>query len=169
MATSIRVESRLTAEQEAAILALGDVWESEHLGLTWRAKDQHLVRYVDGVFAAKASILQHSVVVDDKRVLVGGVGGVITMPTFQGQGHASAVLSYLGDYLRGQLRLPFGMLFCRPALVPFYGRFSWQLITDTVYVEQPNGVVASPLPVLYACYSNQPWPKGTVHLNSEPW
>ena len=127
------------------------------------------MRYVDGVFAAKASILQHSVVINDNEVLVGGVGGVITMPAFQGQGHASAVLNYLTDYLRNHLQLPFGMLFCRPALVTFYGRFGWHLIADTVYVEQPNGVVASPLPVMYAGYSNQPWPTGTVQLNSGPW
>jgi GNAT superfamily N-acetyltransferase len=169
MAVSIRVESRLSDEQEAAILALGDIWESEHLGLTWRPKDHHIVRYVDGVFAAKASILQHSVAINDKQVLVGGVGGVITMPAFQRQGHSTAVLNYLTDYLRNQLKLPFGMLFCRPALVPFYGRFGWQLIADTVYVEQPNGVIASPLPVMYASYSNQPWPKGIVQLNSQPW
>ena len=169
MATSIRVEGRLSDEQEAAILALGDIWESEHLGLTWRAKDQNIVRYVDGEFASKASILKHSVVINDNEVLVGGVGGVITMPAFQGQGHVTAVLTYLTDYLRNQLGVPFGMLFCRPALVPFYGRFGWQLIADTVYLEQPNGVIASPLPAMYASYSNQPWPKGTVHLNSEPW
>jgi GNAT superfamily N-acetyltransferase len=169
VATSIQVEARLSDKQEAAILALGDIWESEHLGLTWRAKDHHIMRYVGGEFAAKASVLKHSVVINDNEVLVGGVGGVITMPAFQGQGHATAVLSYLADYLGDQLRLPFGMLFCRPALVPFYGRFRWQIIADTVYVDQPNGVIASPLPVMYASYSNQPWPKGSVQLNSEPW
>jgi len=169
MAVSIQVESRLTDEQEAAILSLGDIWESEHLGLTWRPKDHHIVRYVDGEFAAKASILEHPVVINDKNVLVAGVGGVLTMPAFQGQGHASAVLNYLTDYLSNHLQPPFGMLFCRPALVPFYGRFGWQLIADTVYVEQPKGVIASPLPVMYASHSNQPWPTGTVQLNSQPW
>ncbi len=169
MATSIQIAARLSDEQKAAILALGDIWESEHLGLIWRAKDLHIMRYVDGEFAAKASILRHSVEINGQNVLVGGVGGVITMPAFQGQGHASAVLNYLTDYLRNHLQLPFGMLFCRPALVPFYGRFGWHLIEDTVYLEQPNGVMASPLPVMYAGYSNQSWPKGTVYLNSEPW
>lgn len=169
MTCEIRVEPHLSDAQEAAILALGDVWEAAHLGLTWRPKQEHIVRYVDGEFAAKASVLTHSVVVNDHEVRVGGVGGVVTMPAFQGQGHATAVLTYLADYLPGRLKLPFGILFCRPALVPFYGQLGWQVIEDTVYLQQPQGTIVSPLPVMSASYSNEPWPRGSVHLNSEPW
>jgi hypothetical protein len=102
-------------------------------------------------------------------VPVGGVGGVITMPAFQKEGHATAVLKYLAEYLRDQLNLPFGLLFCRPALVPFYRRLDWQLLADTVNIQQPHGTISSPIPVMYASFSKLPWPKGTVNLNSEPW
>jgi GNAT superfamily N-acetyltransferase len=169
MTSEIRVESALSNEQEAAILALGDIWESAHLGLSWRPKEEHIVRYVGGEFAAKASILKHSVMVNDRGVPVGGVGGVITMPAFQGEGHATAVLNYLANYLRCDLKLPFGMLFCRPALAPFYGRLGWKLIEDTVYIQQPQRTMESPLPVMSASYSNEAWPRGSVYLNSEPW
>jgi GNAT superfamily N-acetyltransferase len=118
---------------------------------------------------AKASVLQHRVAINDEEVAVGGVGGVITLPGFQCQGHATAILNYLADYLRGELNLPFGMLFCRVALVPFYRQFGWRLVEDTVNIQQPQGTIASPLPVMYASYSKLPWPKGTVNLNSEPW
>ena len=167
--TEIRVVSSLSAAEEAAILALGDIWESEFLGLTWRPKQEHIVRYVDGRFAAKASVLKHSVSINGAEVLVGGVGGVITMPEFQGQGHATAVLNYLADYLRDQLHVPFGLLFCRPALIPFYGQFGWCVIEDTVNIQQAHGTVPNPLPVMYVSYAKRPWPKGTVNLNSEPW
>ena len=169
MTPEIRVESSLTEEQEAAILALGDIWEAAHLGVSWRPKEEHIVSYVDGKFAAKASILKHCVVINGEEVLVGGVGGVITMPAFQGQGHAVAVLNYLTDYLRDRLKLPFGLLFCRSALVPFYARFGWRVIEDTVYIQQPQGTITSPLPVMSVSYSKQPWPRGSVHLKSEPW
>jgi len=161
----IRVESTLTDEQEAAILALGDIWQAAHLGLTWRPKDEHIVRYVDGEFAAKVSILKHSVLIDREAVLVAGVGGVLTMPAFQGQGHAAALL----HYHREHVKVPFGMLFCRTELVPFYARFGWQLIEDTVYIQQPQGTIISPLHVMSTSFGAQPWPKGTVHLNSQPW
>jgi predicted acetyltransferase len=167
--TEIRVVGSLTDEEEAAILALGDIWEAAHLNLNWRSKEEHIVRYVDGVFAGKVSVLKHSVVINDQEVLVGGVGGVITMPAFQGQGHAAALLRYMADYLRDHLKLSFGILFCRSTLVPFYAQFGWHLIEDTVYIQQPQRTITSPLPVMYASYSEQLWPKGTVHLNSEPW
>ncbi len=165
MTQEIRVESRLTDEQEAAILALGDIWQAAHLGLTWRPKDEHLVRYVDGQFAAKVSILKHSVLIDHEEAPVEGVGGVLTMPAFQGQGHAAALL----NYQREHVKVPFGLLFCRTELVPFYARFGWQTIEDMVYIQQPQGTIISPLHVMSASYRAQPWPKGTVHLNSEPW
>jgi GNAT superfamily N-acetyltransferase len=159
----------LSAEQEAAILALGDIWQMASYGLVWRPKQEHIVRYVDGKMAAKASVLQHRVSVNDEDVLVGGVGGVVTMPAFQGQGHATAALNYMAGYLRDQLNLPFGMLFCRPALVPFYRQFGWQVLEDTVNIQQPQGTISSPIPVMYVSYAKQSWPKGIVNLNSEPW
>jgi GNAT superfamily N-acetyltransferase len=169
MTPEIRVVSNLTDDEEAAILDLGDIWQAAHLGLSWRPKDEHIVRYVDDQFAAKASVLTHCVVINDEEVLVGGVGGVLTMPAFQGQGHATAVLNYLTGYLRDRLKVPFGVLFCNPELVPFYARLGWRVIEDTVKIQQPHGTIASPLPVMNVSYSQQPWPAGTVYLNSEPW
>jgi hypothetical protein len=59
--TEIRVVPSLSDEQEAAILHLGDIWQMAVHGLTWRPKQEHIVRYVDGNMAAKASVLKHSV------------------------------------------------------------------------------------------------------------
>ncbi len=167
--TEIRVVLSLTDAQEAAIAALGDIWEAAALGLTWRPKNGHIVRYVDGEMAAKASVLKHSVSICEEPVLVGGVGGVITMPPFQRQGHATAVLNYLRDYLRDVLKVPFGFLFCRDALVPFYRKLGWQLIEDSVKIQQPAGTISNPGNAMSLSCGTLPWPRGTVNLNSEPW
>jgi aminoglycoside 2'-N-acetyltransferase I len=167
--TEIRVVPSLTQDQEAAIAALGDIWEAAHLGLSWRPKTEHIVRYVDGAMAAKVSVLKHCVSVGGENVWVGGIGGVITMPAFQKQGHATALVRYAAGYLLNQLQVPFGLLFCRDALTPFYRRLGWQMVEDSVTVQQPAVSVLMPIHTMYLSCSSLAWPKGKVNLNSEPW
>jgi len=167
--TEIRVVPSLTQEQEDAIAALGDIWQAAHLGLTWRPKTEHIVQYVGGVMAAKVSLLKHCVLVEGQEVWVGGVGGVLTMPEFQGRGYAAELLHYTSGYLRDQLKVPFGLLFCRDALAPLYRRFRWQIIEDSVTIQQPAGAILMPLHTMSLSCGTIEWPKGKVNLNSEPW
>ena len=51
----------------------------------------------------------------------------------------------------------FGMLFCLPRLVPFYGRTGWERLAP-VWIQQPAGTVRSPLEVMVKPLSGRPWP-----------
>jgi GNAT superfamily N-acetyltransferase len=138
-------------------------------GLSWRAKQQHILCYADGQLVAKAGVLKHCFVMSDQTLWVGGVGSVITMPGARRRGHATATLEYAAAYLRDNLGVSYGLLFCAATLVPFYERIGWRLVPTPIIIDQPNGPMSCPLPSMYLQFDPLPWPGGIVTLESEPW
>jgi len=166
----MRIVESLSDEERLILLGTGnDLSNVARYRLTWRPKDLHVLRYENGRLVAKASILKHQVFVNGQPVWVAGVGGVVTVPAVQGRGHASAIMEYVAVYIRDHLGMSFGLLFCREALVRFYVRFGWHLIQDEVMINQPDGEVPSPLPVMVLACSAVSWPAGSLRLASEPW
>jgi GNAT superfamily N-acetyltransferase len=167
---NMRIVEHLSEEQRQVLHGWGaDPFGLEACGLRWRSKDRHVLRYDDGRLVAKASVLKHRLFVAGQPLWVGGVGGVITIPAAQKRGHATALMQFIAAYLRDDLCVPFGLLFCREALMPFYARLGWQLVQEQVVIEQPGGDVLSPVPVMVLACSAAAWPEGSVRLASEPW
>jgi hypothetical protein len=54
----------------------------------------------------------------------------------------------------------FGMLFCRMQLQPWYERLKWVPVAAPVWIDQPQGVRQSPLPVMLKCFGTESWPPG---------
>ena len=169
-AMEMKIVEHLSDEDRQILFGWGyDLFGVAAYGLSWRAKDWHALRLEYGQLVAKASILKHRLFVNQEGLWVGGVGGVITIPTAQKLGHATAIMAYTADHIRDHLRVPFGLLFCREPLVQFYARLGWHLINHSVIIRQPGGEKISPLPVMVLSCSAASWPKGTVRLDSEPW
>jgi len=167
-ADEIRVVQTLTDAERLSIQA----WDEEQgaFGLVWRPVQMHVLRYVAGVLVAKAGIVEHRLASDvDGELRIGGVGGVITKPSVRGHGHATAVMNYVGGYLCEQLKVNFGMLFCRDKLIPFYEALGWEVLEGPLTFQQPSGSVSSPFPAMILSCVSAPWPKRAVNLNSEPW
>jgi hypothetical protein len=58
--------------------------------------------------------------VGGRPVRVGTVGGVSTLPAWEGHGLATQALGAALAFIRDALGAPFGLLTCRDHLVPFY-------------------------------------------------
>jgi hypothetical protein len=102
-------------------------------------------------------------------VRVGGVGGVVTAGELHGRGYAQQALSYAEAFMRDEMKVEFGLLFCLDRLKQFYARRGWQLLTEPVEVEQPAGRMVSPLHVMVMPFEGRAWPKGATDLRSLPW
>jgi len=162
----IRIFQTLPDAERQALFGWGeDLFSVNTLGLQWRSKDRHFVLYEDGSPLANASVLRH----EFRNMVVGGLGGVITLPEGRGRGLARQVVGRATEFLRDDLGASFGLLFCLPRLVPFYRSLGWQVVEPGVLIDQPGGKIPSPVPVMVLPFGEEPWPAERVDLDSLPW
>ncbi|MCA1557906.1 MAG: GNAT family N-acetyltransferase [Acidobacteria bacterium] len=166
----IRIVDYISDEERKQLFKWGeDIFGVDHLNLRWKPKDLHLFVEVDGRAVTHVGLLRHSVAVGERAVNVCGVGGVVTARDEHDKGYATYAMRHAAGFMRQEMMVEFGLLFCLERLVPFYERLSWQQIKDPVEVEQPDRPVPSPLNVMILPCGEDAWPSGPVKLNSFPW
>jgi GNAT superfamily N-acetyltransferase len=166
----IRLSHAITDDERHILLGWGnDIFGIDHLNWHGRKKEWHMMGYVDGQLVSHAGILKDVVHVAQQPVTVGGVGAVITIPMAQRKGYAHALLRQAATFMRDTLQVEFGLLFCLPRLIAFYRSLDWQEVTSPVFIEQPVGRMASPVPVMYLpCRTTGDWPAGMLEIGL-PW
>lgn len=159
----------LSDEERHHLLEWGpDIFQIEALGLIWRPKQIQLVLYDDREAISTCGLLKQSLQAGQQTLEVGGIGGVATPPAFQGKGYARRLLSESLRIFSEEWLLDAGLLFCRPALVPFYEGTGWQRLEVPVKILQPGGMQDCPVPVMVYPLG-RPWPGGPVTMDSLPW
>lgn len=166
----IRLTQAMTdAERHILVGWSDDVFGIGHLDFHGRKKNWHLMGYADGQLVSHVGLLKDVVRVAEQPITVGGVGAVITIPAAQRKGYAHALLRQATAFMRDELQVEFGLLFCLPRLIAFYQSAGWQEVVSPVFIEQPSGRVPSPVRVMVLpCQANRPWPNGTVEIGW-PW
>jgi GNAT superfamily N-acetyltransferase len=165
----IRQTDSLSEAEKQRLYDWGDdIFGADAFNLRWRPKDLHFMMEVDGLTVSHVGILKHVVAVEGKPVTVGGVGGVVTLPAWQGRGFATDLMQHTVDFFR-QWNIDAGFLFCMPRRVAFYESQGWRVVHQPVMVEQPNGEILSPLEIMVFPTGAFVWPEGKVRLNSFPW
>lgn len=170
MAISIRfTHDQLSTEQYKSLFQWDvDVFQASELDLVWQSKTAHLLLYDSTRLVSHVGLLKHQVIVDSETLLVGGIGGVVTLPGEQGKGYASVLLQSACDKL-AQWQVDAGMLFCQEQMLAFYAHRGWTLIDAPVTVCQPENVVALPVNAMMKPVRILRWPPGAVHVPGYPW
>lgn len=171
MAVEIRLADRLSEEERRELFEWGeDPFGMREMKIQWRPKELHFVVEFAGRPVSHVGVLRHTVAAGGRAVVVGGVGGVITRPEAQGSGYASLALERASAFMRDELDVEFGFLFCRDPLVPFYRRHGWHLVAAPVTVSQDQDPpLVMPLNSMVLPFANRAWPDGPVSLESLPW
>lgn len=146
-----------------------NIFGADHFSLKWRPKDRHFLCYEQGELVSKVSLLKHEVYVEGHPIDVGGIGGVVTVPSACGRGHATALLQHTAAIMRDELAVPFGLLFCLETLAPFYERLGWQRVSQAVLIDHLPGKIICPMNTMTLACRRQKWPAGLVDLRSQPW
>ncbi|HSS20026.1 MAG TPA: GNAT family N-acetyltransferase [Pyrinomonadaceae bacterium] len=168
MTKEITQVDTLTEAQRAKLFEWGEnIFGVRAHELTWRHKDVHFLLTVDGELVSHVGVLKHEVSVAGRAVMVGGVGGVVTIPAAQKRGYAVELMRHTAEFF-ARWDVAAGLLFCLPRRVLLYQSLGWQLLHQPVIIQQPNGSIESPLDVMVLTFG-QPWPEGKVELNSLPW
>ena len=172
MDVTIRVtEGVLDPEDKRVLFEWGqNIFGVEDALLQWRPKDTHFILEVDGRPASHVGVLKHTVSAGGTPVVVGGVGGVVTVPEMQGRGLAQKGMRHAAAFLCEEMGVEFGLLFCLDRLRGFYESLGWRHVPGRTEVEQASGPIAAPFnTMVLSCGGERAWPAGEVKLNSLPW
>jgi len=170
MTEEIRQTETLTDQDMQRLFGWGEnIFGIEAHKLSWRPKDVHFLLYWDDDPVSHVGILKHEVNVNSEPVMVGGVGGVITVPEAQSRGFAHRLMQHAARFLENEWKVDAGLLFCRPQLVPYYTNLGWQAVESPVLIEQSGGKIVSPLRVMSLPFNKRRWASGNIDLQSLPW
>ncbi|MEA3364331.1 MAG: GNAT family N-acetyltransferase [Candidatus Hydrogenedentes bacterium] len=149
-------------------------WSKELFGETedeydWARPDWRVLVRSDGELAAHVAITQRTVSANGKPARVGGIGGVMSPPRFQGKGHAKTAMLRARDYMQKTLHLEFGFLFCSADLLRYYQRLGWERIDGPVSFAQDEGDATWHEKAMVLPLTDRPWPGPPVDINGRPW
>ena len=137
---------------------------------TWSSLQWSVLVWDEDEIVAKVSLLVRNIFHNDIPKRIGGIGGVMTHPAKQAQGLASKAMREAANRFNNDLDVAYALLFCRPHLVPFYGRLGWRPFEGKIYAEQPQGKIefsangAMVLDIKVEAPLN-----GVLDLNGLPW
>jgi GNAT superfamily N-acetyltransferase len=170
MAEEIKQAGALTDEENRRLFGWGEnIFGVAALNLIWRPKDVHFLMYSEGQPVSHVGVLRHVVSVDGEPVTVGGLGGVVTVPTARKKGFARQLMRHATNFLGHEWGVDAGLLFCLPELAAYYGALGWQEVKSPVLIEQPRGKIVSPLCVMVLPVRKEGWSFESTELRSLPW
>ena len=140
-----------------------------HLGLSWRRKELHLLLEHNGQPVSHVGLLRHEVRSGTRNLRLAGFGGVITVPEAQKRGYASQLMRHATHLALTEWSVDAGLLFCLPALLPYYERLGWHQVQHPVLIEQPSGRIPAPIPVMVFPAEAGTWLDSPFVLESLPW
>jgi GNAT superfamily N-acetyltransferase len=164
----VRFDTSLSDEDRHILLGWSeDPFGINHLHLKGRRKDFHFLGYEKGQLVSHVGLVKDEVQVAGNPMPVAGIGGVVTIPSARGKGYAHILLQHAAGYVCAEMNVEYGMLFCLPALIPFYQSAGWVEVNSPVFVAQPLGRIVSPVnTMVLPCDRERIWPEGTIEAGT---
>lgn len=106
--------------------------------IVWAHADRRVVVWDEDRVVCHAGLFFREGTHDGKPARMCGIGGVMTAQSLRKRGYASAAMRRAAEEMHG---VDFGLLFCEPHNVAFYGGLGWQVFSGEVHCAQPSGAM----------------------------
>lgn len=139
-------------------------------GLCWRSYETGFLLTDNERPVSYFRALRHVCEMDGRDVVVGGLGGMVTIGTQQRKGYGSRLVEATIAALRDAWCVEAALAFCMDHTLAFYQRCQARVIRGRVMVLNAHGQeIAAPFHTL--CWPFRPdlWPVETVQLRSPLW
>ena len=156
-------------EQQIANQLLRTVFGTGFDPVDWAPVDWITRLFADGQLVSHVSITDRICDAGGKSVRIGGIGGVSTLPEYRGRGYATLLMQKSAAFMRQDMQVDFGLLFCGAKMEPFYHQLGWQRIDAQVYYNQPERKLLTDGLLMYLPCIEQNWPDGEVDVCGLPW
>jgi GNAT superfamily N-acetyltransferase len=145
-------------------------WDiSDEPDYVWTDPDWRVLVWVKDQVVSQLGIVERVCSIGERRVKLGGVGGVIALPEWRGQGLTTAAMKETARFICDELEVEFGLLLCREFVVSFYQALGWQVVKAPVLFDQPGGKAIAPMMAMVLPCRGQEWPRGVIDLCGLPW
>ncbi len=166
----VRADGDLTPEDRRNIAELVAELDADTEGYIWATKrDWRVLVTVDGQLAGHVAVTERTGAVGGQQVKLAGISDVETAPRWRGRGLARAAMARAAALMRDELHADFGLLLCKPWLVPFYERLGWQAAAGPTVFDQPGGKATYHLSTMVLPCGGRELPAGTIDLCGLPW
>jgi predicted N-acetyltransferase YhbS len=135
----------------------------------WAQGEWLIAAKSQGQIVSQALILVREASVGGQALLLGGVGGVGTLPEKRGLGLAGAVMAKAGEFMQTELGVDFGLLVCVQERVALYSRSGWQVAAGPMEFDQPGGKLTWQAVTMILPCRRTDFPAGTIDLCGLPW
>jgi predicted acetyltransferase len=173
----IRIEIVTEADLDQAAAEVINYWavkafedhEGGYENCQWAPADWRILVFADDQLVSFLKVTEREVCAGSQRLMVAGLGDVVTLPEWRGRGLAGLALRRLNEALGERDDIEFGMLMCLPELVPYYGRFGWQAVAERIVYTQAWGKETSAEVTMVLSPHGKTWPDGPIDVNGLPW
>lgn len=115
-------------------------------------------------FVSHVALTEFRIEVDGRERNTAAVGGLLTAQGSMGKGYANQLMDVAEEFFFNQLNLNLGILFCLPALIPFYAKRGWESILFPVTLAQTKGMVTWPEAVMILPKPGTSWEGKSIHV-----
>lgn len=170
----IRSKSDLSPEERVQVdevdrLAFSEIMDEASDEMDWIAPEMHFLGKHAGRVVSNVGLIMRKILVNAEPVVIGGIGGVATLPEMQRRGYAGLLMDEAARYMKEHSEYQYGMLFCDDSRVPYYKRLGYLRIDNRVFIRR-NGKTE---PFADTCMvlelRGNPFPKGEVDCQGLPW
>jgi predicted acetyltransferase len=170
----VRIETKAAREMSAFEKARTECVVTSSLyayqiGTKWAEADWTVMVWEDEELVSNVHIIERTARVGGQPVRVGGLGNVATKVEWRKRGYASAALKVAQEFLVDPLKMDFGLMTCYPWLVEYYEKMGWQIVAESLLMDQPDGKKTINLPVMALRVNGKDWPGGEIDLCGLPW
>ncbi len=137
--------------------------------MVYAIPERHILGSLNGEPVTHVGILQRTITIEQKPLLIAGVSFLITEPEHRGKGFASLIMNEAVTFVRNELGLAFGLLTCKPRLESLYAGMGWKTVSEpNVFVQPTGNRSCGGLIMIYECGESL-WPTGKIDLCGLPW
>lgn len=141
----------------------------EDTTIKWSSSDWMVLGRLDGIIVSQLCLLKREIRVGEIPVMVGGVGGVGTLPAWRHHGFATEVMRAASRFMKNELQVLFGLLVCAETTQPFYAQLGWKAAATEIWFEKDGSDALMRTVVMILPLANADWPAGEINLNGLPW
>ena len=147
--------------EKRAQLSWGDV--------EWAHADLRVIVEADEQPVCHVGLYRREGIWKDRKIRIGGIGGVLTHPDSRRQGLASIAIDAALHTLRDERATDFALLFCEPHTIGFYTSRNWKPFMGEVHAEQRGQRVRFDAMQPLVFYLKRAPHEGELDLCGLPW
>ena len=129
----------------------------------------YIIGYLQDELVAQVGVLQRTITISNKPLLIAGIGFLITEPRHRGRGFATELMKQTDVFVRVKLELSFSLLTCKPRLETLYSGMGWRAVNCPNVFTQPTGNRSCGGLIMINECGGIPWPEGEIDLCGLPW